>query len=327
MNTPAPPRPAFGGSLALLGASSAIARDLTLSLAATGAASLQLYVRDRAGAERWLERHGLLERCALYSYEQYGSVPHDAVINFVGAGTPQRVADMGASIFEVTRQYDQLVLDGLRRHPQRRYLFLSSGAVYGHSFQQPAAAATPATFPVNALGPQDFYAIAKLVAECGHRALPQYDITDLRVFNYFGRHQDLSARFFICDILRAVREGTTLRTTADAMRRDYLHPQDFYQMIECVLAAPPGNRVLDYYSQAPVDKLELLEAMQARFGLSFEVVAALSGAAAAVNATGAKPHYYSLRRDAAALGYAPAWSSLEGVLAEAEALLRSLPPA
>ncbi|MYM25437.1 NAD-dependent epimerase/dehydratase family protein [Duganella sp. FT135W] len=321
------PRPPFSGSIALLGASSAIARDLVLSLAATGTARLQLYVRDLAASERWLSQHGLQGRCALYRYEQYGSQPHDAVINFVGAGAPQRVAEMGAAIFEVTRQHDDMVLAGLRHHPERRYIFLSSGAVYGHSFQQPAGPATLATFPVNALGAADFYAIAKLVAECGHRALPQLDITDLRVFNYFGRNQDVSGRFFICDILRAVRDGATLRTTADAMRRDYLHPQDFYQMIECVLAAPPGNRVLDCYTQAPVDKLELLQAMQARFGLSYEVAGVPAGAQAAVNATGAKPHYYSLRRDAAALGYAPAWSSLTGVLAEAEALLNRVVPA
>jgi nucleoside-diphosphate-sugar epimerase len=319
----AAPRVPFGGSVALLGASSALARDLTLSLAAAGAASLQLYVRDIAGSERWLREHNLLDRCALYTYADYGTIPHDAVINFIGAGDPQRVAGMGDAIFDVTRHYDDMVLDGLRLHPARRYIFMSSGAVYGHSFQLPADTTTPATFPVNALAPQDFYAIAKLVAECRHRALPQLDITDLRVFNYFSRTQDLSARFFICDILRAIRDGATLRTSPDAMRRDFLHPQDFYQMIECVLAAPPGNRVLDCHTLSPVDKLELLEAMQARFGLKFEV----AGGAAVVNSTGAKPHYYSLRRDAAKLGYAPEWTSLEGVLTEAEALLHSLPPA
>lgn len=42
---------------------------------------------------------------------------------------------------------------------------------------------------------------------------------------------------------------------------------------------------------------------------------------ATVNATGAKPHYYSLNRKAAEFGYQPARSSLEGIVAEAAAIL------
>lgn len=313
VTAPAP----FGGTLALLGASSAMARDLTLAMAA-GPASLQLYVRDLPGAERWLREQGLLGRCALYGYADYGRHAHDAVINFVGASDPRRVVGMGADIFGVTQRHDDLVLDALRRHPRRRYLFLSSGAVYGHSFQQPADEATPASFPVNALAPQDYYAIAKLHAECRHRAAPELDITDLRVFNYFSRHQDLSARFFICDLLRAIRAGSVLHTASDTMLRDYLHPGDFHQLVERVLTAQPGNRVLDCHTLAPVEKSALLEAMGARFGLRYAVAPA---GAAAINSTGAKPHYYSLRRGAAALGYVPAWTSLAGLLSEAEAIL------
>lgn len=309
-------RTPFSGSVALLGASSALARDLTLALAG-GEASLQLYVRDLAGSEQWLQAQGLLQRCALYTYEDYGKHAHDAVINFVGAGNPQRVASMGAEIFEVTQRFDDLVLHELRKHPERRYIFFSSGAAYGHSFAQPAGEATLASFPINALTAQDYYAVAKLYAECRHRAAPDLNITDLRVFNYFSRTQDINARFFICDILRAIRDGVRLRTSPDAMVRDYLHPQDFHQLVDCVLTAPAGNRVLDCYSQAPVEKMELLQAMQARFGLQYEV-----GAASVVQGTGAKPHYYSLRRDAAALGYAPVHSSLSGLVAESAAILQ-----
>jgi len=40
-----------------------------------------------------------------------------------------------------------------------------------------------------------------------------------------------------------------------------------------------------------------------------------------VNATGSKPHYYSLNRQAAELGYHPAYSSLDGVVAESAIIL------
>ncbi len=302
--------------LALLGASSQIAQDLILSSARHGKQALLLYVRDLAATRQWLRRHGL--DYPVLPYADYGKQPHDAAINFVGVGDPQRAARMGGAIFGVTQEFDDLVLDGLKANPERRYIFLSSGAAYGSSFLQPAGRDTQATISLNALQPQDYYAVAKLHAECKHRALPQLAITDLRVFNYFSRTQDMEARFFITDILRAIRQGSTLRTSGDYMVRDFLHPSDFHQLVSRVLAAPPANQALDCYSRATIDKPTLLAAMRAQFGLDYELA---GDAPAALNATGAKPHYYSLRRDAAGLGYAPAYSSEEGIIVESKAWL------
>ncbi len=305
--------------VAILGASSQIAKDLILSFArgghTAGHTDLLLYVRDTAAAQRWLAAHRL--DFAVAAYADYGQAPHDAVLNFVGVGDPQRAAQMGGAIFGVTQEFDDLALRELQRHPERRYIFLSSGAAYGSTFLEPAGPDTRASIPINAITPQDYYAVAKLHAECKHRALPELAITDLRVFNYFSRSQDLKARFFITDILRAVRDKQVLQTSAGAMVRDYLHPQDFHQLVECVLAAPAGNRVLDCYSAAPVDKATLLATMQRAYGLQYEVNEAPAG----VNATGAKPHYYSLNRQAAELGYHPAYSSIDGIAAESAIIL------
>lgn len=304
--------------IAILGASSQIARDLVASFARAGRGDLLLYVRDAAATRQWLAGNGLDFPVA--DYADYGRAPHDAVINFVGVGDPRRAAQMGAAIFGVTQRFDDLVLDELARHPERRYIFLSSGAAYGGRFATPADDASEAQVALNALAPQDYYAVAKLHAECKHRAQPQLDITDLRVFNYFSRTQDLAARFFITDIVRAIGAGATLATSPEFMVRDYLHPSDFHQLVERVLAAPAGNRALDCYSRAPIDKPALLEMMAARFGLSYEV----TGAGHAVNATGAKPHYYSRSRRAAALGYQPAYSSADGIALEAAGILESM---
>ncbi len=300
--------------VAILGASSQIAKDLILSFAREGNTEVLLYVRDTAAAQRWLAANQLDFPVAAYA--GYGQAPHDAVLNFVGVGDPQRAAQMGGAIFGVTQEFDDLALRELQRHPERRYIFLSSGAAYNSGFEQPAGPHTQAVINLNALKPQDYYAVAKLHAECKHRALPDLNITDLRVFNYFSRTQDLGARFFITDLLRAVRDDTVLQTSAGSMVRDYLHPQDFHQLVSCVLRAPAGNRAIDCYSAAPVEKLELLAAMAQRFGLRYEV-----GAASVVNATGAKPHYYSLNRQAAELGYHPAYSSIDGISAESAIIL------
>lgn len=320
-------------ALALLGASSQIAKDLIVSLAAHGADELQLYVRDLDGAAAWLRARGLAGRCALFGYADYGRHAHDAVINFVGVGDPQRAAAMGASIFAITRQFDDMAMQGLALAPRRRYIFLSSGAAYGSTFLEPANADTQARIAINALPPQEYYAVAKLHAEAIHRAHPDLPIVDLRVFNYFSRTQDLNARFFITDILRAIRDGVTLHTSPDYMVRDFLHPADFHRLVACVLAAPPQNAALDCYTRAPIDKPALLAAMGRQFGLDYRIAAAgadraggVDGAAPAVNATGAKPHYYSLNRKAAGFGYHPAYTSLDGLLIEAAALLGRTPP-
>jgi nucleoside-diphosphate-sugar epimerase len=310
--------------IAFVGATSQIAKDLVLSFVEHGVAKPLLYVRHVDTAAQWLQANSLQEICSLHRYDEYGQLPHEAVINFVGVGDPKRAAEMGSSIFEVTQRFDDMVLVELVKNPLRRYLFLSSGAAYGNSFTEPVTADTEARIAINAIAPQDYYAVAKLHAEVRHRSRPNLSIVDIRVFNYFSRTQDVEARFFITDIVRAVRDGKVLRTSPDYIVRDFLHPQDFFQLVRCLLDAPPHNGPIDCYSSAAVDKPALLKAMHEHFGLNYEI--AESGGAVAINATGAKPHYYSLNRQAAAFGYQPQYSSLGGVLEETRAILSRQAP-
>lgn len=159
---------------------------------------------------------------------------------------------------------------------------------------------------------------AKLHAECRHRSHSELPIIDIRVFNYFSRTQDIiSARFLITDILRAISGNTLLKTSPDYIVRDYLHPSDFYKLTTALLPAPAANAVVDCYSRAPIDKPNLLAAMQREFGLRYEVTETTTS----VNAAGSKPHYYSLNRRAADFGYQPGLTSIDGILREAGALL------
>ena len=305
--------------IAIVGATSQIAKDLVLSLVSHGAAKPLLYVRHFDVAAQWLKANSLEADCSLHTYDEYGQLPHEAVINFVGVGDPRRAAEMGSSIFEVTQRFDDMVLADLEKNPQRRYLFLSSGAAYGNSYAEPVTASTEARIAINAITPQDYYATAKLHAEVRHRSRPDLAIADIRVFNYFSRTQDVEARFFITDIVRAVRDGQVLRTSPDYMVRDFLHPQDFFQLVRCLLDAPPYNGPVDCYSLGAVDKPTLLKAMHEHFGLRYEITE--PGSKVAVNATGAKPHYYSLNHKAEQFGYRPRYSSLDGVLEETRAIL------
>lgn len=304
--------------IALLGASSQIAKDLVQSFSADPSMQLALFARSPALLGDWLAQAGLAGRHRVQDFTHFG--PHlafDAILNFVGVGDPGRAAHMGASIFEVTSTFDDLALDYLHAHPQCRYIFLSSGAAYGASFDQPVNVGTPAVIPLNNLQAQHWYGVAKLHAECRHRALAPLPIVDVRVFNYFSHTQDMNARFFITDILRAIRQQTELKTSADYMVRDYLHPADFHQIIQRLLTAPPVNQAVDCYSREPVDKSTLLASMQREFGLRY----AISQDDVAVNSTGRKPCYYSTNRALADFGYLPRFGSCDGVLHEFRKLL------
>ena len=111
---------------------------------------------------------------------------------------------------------------------------------------------------------------------------------------------------------------TVLKTSPDYIVRDFIHPSDFYQLIVALLISPATNTVVDCYSKHPIDKPTLLTAMQENFGLRYEIIETNAG----VNATGAKPHYYSLNTKAGDFGYQPSLTSLEGLLLEANNILQ-----
>ena len=305
--------------IAILGATSQIAKDLVLSFSAQSTHELVLYARRPEFVSAWLFDVGLLDRYMVADFAAFSADEHfDAILNFVGVGNPAQAAAMGASIIDVTLRYDELALSYLHQHPTCRYIFLSSGAAYGASFDTPVDANTKASVPINNLQPQDWYGVAKLHAECRHRALVHLPIVDIRVFNYFSHTQDMEARFLITDIMRAISDKTVLKTSADYIVRDFIHPSDFCNLLSVILASPAINAVVDTYSKAPIDKPTLLAAMQERFGLQYEIVQTGAG----VNVTGGKPHYYSRNTRAVEFGYQPARTSLEGILIEATAILQ-----
>ena len=305
--------------LAILGATSQIAQDFVTLIAPAGDFRFSLFARQPDAVERWVSGQGLRQIEAVHRFSEFGRVAHyDGIINFVGVGNPLAVQTMGASIFDITFEFDSLVLSYLKGRPDTRYIFLSSGAVYGSDFSEPATADKTAQFRINRLLAQEWYGAAKFHAECCHRAQSHLPIVDVRVFNYFSRTQDMSSRFLITDILRTIRDKEVLKTSPDYIVRDFLHPSDFFRLIQAVLDAPPANAAVDCYTRDPIDKPTLLAAMQDHFGLRYEI----ADADARVNVTGDKPLYYSLNRRAADFGYQPSLTSWEGVQMEAHAILK-----
>jgi len=306
--------------IAILGATSQIAKDLIQSFDKANQHKLVLFARRPDAVVAWQTSAGIENDWDVAGYEDFTASRHfDAVMNFVGVGNPAQATAMGASIFDITRKYDELALEYLKEHPDCRYIFLSSGAAYGSTFDKPATENTVARVPINNLQPQDWYGVAKLYAESRHRALFDLPIVDIRVFNYFSHTQNIEARYLITDILRAIRNDSPFKTSTEVIWRDYLHPSDFMNLVEVLLATDRVNTVVDAYSRSPIDKLSMLEAMKNKFGLRLSLT---ETSIAEINATGLKPNYYSLNRYAEKFGYTPTKGSLECLLLESELLLQ-----
>jgi len=296
--------------IAIVGATSQIASDLILSMSIYSSYDLLLYARDTHRVDEWLRANKLTESYQVFDLYSYGEHSHDIVINFIGVGDPARAAEMGESIFDITLHYDQMILAKLQDNPERQYIFISSGAVYGSDFEMPASLKTRATININSFTPTEYYSLAKLYAEGRHRALPNYNIVDVRVFNYLSNSLSMDARFFIADIVRSVRDRKPFLTSNDAMVRDYLHPKDFFQLIHKIIASSHINKAIDCFSKKPISKKEVLNLFKSEFGLKVK----LSSSPWHINATGSKPNYFSVNYKASELGYLPQYSSEECLL-------------
>lgn len=304
--------------IAILGAGSRLARDYVVSSVARGdPPEFRLLARRPEAVREFLAENGLSGRFEVGGIADLATGDHDAVMNFVGVGDPARARAMGREILRTTADVDRLVLDHLARRPETRYIFLSSGAVYGGRFEAPATETTPAETPINDIQPRDLYGAAKLHAEVTHRAHPEFSIIDARIFNYISRTIDPAARFLIMDMIAAARSGSVFRTDDREIVRDYLHPDDFRGLMDACLAAPAGtNRSVDAYSRAPITKSELVALMAREFGMRHEITPTID----AIDATGVKPRYHSLNRRAAELGYHPVHSSESGIVTEVRAM-------
>jgi nucleoside-diphosphate-sugar epimerase len=304
--------------IAILGATSEIARDLIYSLRANKKYILTLFSRRPVELKAWLTASNPLNIPVSHNLTEFSTtMEFDAIINFIGAGNPKLISELGQSIFRITQAYDQLVLDYLKNHPHCRYIFMSSGSIFGGNFDKPIDLSTTLPeFSINSVSNQ-WYQNAKLAAEVTHRNLTDTPITDLRIFNYFSHTQSIESEFLMANIARALVNQKILDVSPEPIIRDFLHPTDFYSLVISILEAPAANQAVDCYSKAPISKHQLLESLRSQLGLQFN----FSDAQLRINPTGVKTHYYSKNTFAQNLGYKPKYTSLEGITLELRALL------
>jgi nucleoside-diphosphate-sugar epimerase len=295
--------------IAILGATGYVGRSLARAFADGSHRPLVLFARDpsRLSNEAW-PAHVRLEALDALHAEQF-----DLVINCIGAGDPARVRATGAALVSVTDFWDQRLLETMR--DDAKYVFMSSGAVYGTQFDAPVDADSQLCIPVNRLDEFSPYVFAKLSAEFRHRQLPSRHILDLRLFAYADRSIPGDGTFFLAELARSLRCRSTFATHASDFVRDYVGPEELFALISAWERAGAPSLPADVYTLAPVSKVQLLEEVQRRFDLDIQWTELPTS-----EASNLKSFYASNFKVAASFGYEPWRTSLDVVLATLNAI-------
>jgi nucleoside-diphosphate-sugar epimerase len=301
--------------IAILGATSQIAKDLILSF--SDEHHLSLFSRKISDVTVWMLENNLRNFTSNSYYEFKNLRDVDVIINFVGAGSPELIMKLGERIFDITESFDKMAMEYVERNHDCKYIFISSGAVFGDNFHTPAYEEKNSVFPINNLQPHHYYGYAKAMAEVRHRVSPR-TIFDLRVFSYFSPTVNINKRFMLNDMIRAIKNNSVFKMDQTQVIRDYIGPLDFYQMINVLMRQDKINTAVDIYSRQPVSKDSLVSAMAERYGLQYETTNSPVG----IHSTGMKPKYYSVNTSAQAWGYKPTLSSLENIYLGVDKILK-----
>jgi nucleoside-diphosphate-sugar epimerase len=294
--------------IAVLGGTGYIGRSIGRLLADEGR-PICLFARDLDK----LAGFGWPQAVQLRDLAEFSAAHFDLVINTIGVGDPARVKSVGAAILDITDYWDRRVMETMAQ--QTKYVFLSSGAVYGSDFDKAVQTTSTISLPVNALNLVAPYTLAKISAEIRHRLAMPRPIVDVRVFGYADPALDLGGEFFLANLARAICDRAPIVTTRENMIRDYAGARELWALIENWLASSAPNCALDLYTKAPTSKLALLQQSIERYDLRVEY------AAAASNPTGEKHVYASEHRAAAVFGYQPARNSAQVVTEAIDAIL------
>ena len=279
---------------AILGATGYIGESLARLWALEPSEALTLFAR------RPNSLSGFPSHVAILPIETFDASQFELIISGIGAGDPARVGELGESILDVTKVWDDRVLDHMRN--DARYVFLSSGVVH----------APPPFAP---------YTQSKREAEALHRSLMNKAILDLRVFAYAETNIKLDGAFFLAELARCAIQDQPFRTNRADMARDYAGAPELKGLIDAWLSAGTPNCALDLYTRAPASKLEILDMAQRELGVTVEWIDSVQAAP-----TGHKPTYISTDHAAEVLGYHPQRTAMEVTQSMLKKLITNPPP-
>lgn len=298
--------------IAVLGATGYVGRSVARAFAARDLRPLVLFARDPAR----LKFEACPEHVTMQPLTSFHARDFDLVINCIGAGDPARVAKAGTDLLDVTECWDKRVLETLRE--DAKYVFLSSGAIYGARFGEGVKADTNLAVPVNNLSELSPYVLAKLIAEFRHRTNANLHILDLRLFAYADPSIPQNGTYFLADLARSVRHRIPFATHDLDFVRDYAGSDELHALISAWESAGAPSGPADVYTLAPISKFEILEEVKRRYRIDVQLRRSKNE-----DSQGIKLVYASHFKVAAGFEYAPRRTSLEVVRATLDAISAS----
>ncbi|MBO1550553.1 NAD-dependent epimerase/dehydratase family protein [Yersinia pseudotuberculosis] len=308
--------------LAIFGATSQIAKDLIIRLSGLQDIKLYLYSRNPVLVEEWASKLRSRNKINSYHFAEFCSnQQYDGIINFIGASDPEKIKLINSDILKITNEYDSIIINYLNVHIECKYLFISSGAAYGDVFSTENHDRTYSKFKLDNQSVSDWYGIAKYCTEMRHRSLYQFNIYDIRVFSYFSASQNIEANFILSEMYRRIRDNSIFYTTDQNIVRDFIHPDDFYQLVCSVLFNDIKSCVLDCYSAEPITKKELILLMHDEFGMEYNI----KKNSKLISTSASKVFYYSKNKSAGGLlGYIPRYTSKESIVMEMSKIIKNI---
>jgi nucleoside-diphosphate-sugar epimerase len=293
--------------IAIIGATSHIAKGLIYSFSRKKNTELFLYARSLDSLNNFLYINKFdTSYIKSSNFDKFQDNKYDVVINCIGLGDPAKIGNILRNHFQLTEYFDNLVINYLKENTETLYINMSSAAVFGTDFFKPADYLNKATIPINNITPDIYYSIAKINAEAKHRAFSDFNIVDFRIFTYFSRFIDIESGYLITEIIKAIKGNKIFITDEVNIVRDYIGPDDIYNLICCCIKCKQINSALDIYSAQPVHKFDLLDFIKSKYNLQYSIINNKDLS----SATGRKMNYYSTNKIAAEIGYRPVFSSI-----------------
>lgn len=298
-------------NIAILGVTGHIAKAVMFALG--GENSYLLFSRNPGSAEKHVRKYFDYKNMKFFGYDAFPTQEYDTVINCISAHDEVAVYNTYSETEICENMIFAYLQDG--RHSGVRYVNFSSGAAYGQDFSEPAGEASVSRINLNNIGAGEHYSVIKLYSEAKHRAFAHLNIVDLRIFSFFSRFIDLSRKYLLTDLISCVREKREFITDNTDIKRDYIHIDDFRDLLQNILRRDLINTSVDLRSAKPVGKFEIINYFREHYDL--KVIIDDSAKVSAF--TGNKYNYFSERENH--FGIKPRYSSLEAISLESSKLL------
>lgn len=282
-------------NILILGANSHISKGLIYNFYKNKKYTLYLFTTNIERLKNFLTENKIENVNIRTNIDDLKNINMISLINCIGVGTENKLKGRYYKYFTIPEEYDNFCLDYIRKNKKCVYINFSSGAIYKK------------LNPSN-IKSEDFYSITRYYLEAKHRSFKDLNIVDLRLFSYFSRFIDFNDKYFITEIIDCVLNNKKFITTKENIVRDYLHPEDLFNIILKCIDKKRINDFFDINSKKDISKKEILDYFINIYNLEVEYKKDINYKSATGNKVIYKSNNTKLKE---ILNYSPKYSSLE----------------